>query len=58
MTFEAFNGWLAAMGISGTEAGRRLGFHANTITKFKRRGAPAHVALACAALYHRLEPWK
>jgi len=27
------------------------------MTKYKTKGAPAHIALACAALYHRLQPW-
>jgi transposase len=45
------------MGISSAEAARRLGIHANTVTKYKTRGAPYSIALACAALYHRLNPW-
>jgi hypothetical protein len=50
--------WLAAMKISSAEGARLLGIHANTMTRYKAEGAPAHIALACAALYHRIEPWK
>lgn len=57
MTAEAFDKWLQTMGISASEAARRLGVHRNTVTRFRRKGAPMVVALACAALFHRLEAW-
>jgi predicted site-specific integrase-resolvase len=46
------------MKVSGAEAARLLGVQPNTITRYRRRGAPRCVALACAALYHRIEEWK
>lgn len=58
MTPQSMRSWLAAMKISAAEGARLLGIHANTMTKYKNEGAPQHVALACAALYHRLDPWK
>jgi len=50
--------WLAAMKISAAEGARLLGIHPNTMTRYKTEGAPEHIALACAALYHRLQPWE
>ncbi len=44
--------------LSVSQAARLLGVHANTITKYRRGGAPTVVALACSAIYHRLEAWK
>lgn len=58
MTATAFQQWLKAMQISGAEAARALDVHPNTITKYKADGAPLIVALACRALYHRLEAWR
>lgn len=58
MTADDFNAWLDHMGISGLEAGRRLGVSKDTVTKYKRGGAPAYIGLACAALAFGLPPWK
>jgi DNA-binding transcriptional regulator YiaG len=58
MSADEFKEWLKTMKISGAKAARLLGVHVNTVTKYKRRGAPDHVALACTALYHRLGKWK
>jgi ActR/RegA family two-component response regulator len=58
MTAEAFQRWLAEMRISASEAARLLGVHPNTITKYKAKGGPRIVALACAALFHRMEVWR
>lgn len=58
MTSSDFCEWLKAMKISGAEAARLLGVNVNTITRYKREGAPQTVGLACAALYHRLGEWK
>ena len=58
MTASEFTAWLVAMNISGAEAARRLGCGKNAITRFKRQGGDRRLALACSALYHRLEPWK
>jgi hypothetical protein len=58
MSSVDFQRWLAAMGISSAAAARLLGVNANTITRYKKAGAPRVVALACAALFHRLGEWK
>jgi hypothetical protein len=58
MTADQFCQWLAAMKISGAEAARLLGVNVNTITRYKRSGGDRMLALACAALYHRLEEWR
>lgn len=58
MSPEAFSRWLAAMKISKREAARRLGVHPNTVTVYAASGAPRHIGLACAALWHRLEVFK
>lgn len=57
MTPKSMRDWLSAMKISSAAGARLLGVHPNTMTKYKTTGAPAHIALACAALYHRLQPW-
>ncbi len=62
MNNTAFVGWLAAMKAAGlirsdADAGRLLGVSANSIVKMKRNGADLRTALACRALFHRLEPW-
>ncbi len=58
MTSDNFNAWLINMGISGLEAARRLGCAKDTITKYKRDGAPEYIGLACSALYHNMKPWE
>jgi hypothetical protein len=57
MTAESMRLWLSEMGISAAEGAKLLGVHPNTMTKYKTEGAPVHIALACAALYHRIKPW-
>jgi hypothetical protein len=58
MTATEFQAWLAALKISGAEAARLLDVTPNTITRYRRHGAPKVVGLACAALFHRLGEWK
>ena len=57
MTANEFCEWLRAMRISGAEAARLLNVNVNTITRYKRDGAPHAIGLACAAIFHRLKPW-
>jgi hypothetical protein len=62
MTPAAFVEWLAAMKAAGlirsdADAARLLGISANSVVKMKRNGADLRTALACRALFHRLEPW-
>lgn len=58
MTAAEFARWLAEKKISGAEAARLLDVTPNTITRYRRHGAPRSVGLACAALYHRIGEWK
>lgn len=58
MTAEDFNDWLDKTGLSGLEAARQLGVAKNSVVKYRREGAPLHVALACSAIYHKLSPWR
>jgi len=62
MTPGAFVNWLAAMKAAGlarsdAECGRLLGKSNDTIVRFKKDGTDRTVALACRALYHRMEAW-
>jgi hypothetical protein len=62
MTPEQFRNWLDAMrefGLARSDAacGRLLGVSANTVLEMKTRGADLRTALACRALFHRMEPW-
>lgn len=58
MSGEDFSAWIEHMGYSGREAARQLGLANDSVVKYKREGAPLHVALACAALAFGLPPWK
>ena len=63
MTAKDITGWLAFMVMKGvaktdTEAAALLGVSRSTLLRWKQTGAPAHVALACAALDRGLPPWK
>lgn len=62
MTPEAFKNWLASMKEAGlarsdAECARLLGVTANGLSKMKKNGTTKATALACRALFHRLEPW-
>lgn len=62
MTPAAFTAWLASMKDAGlarsdAAAAKLLGVSANTVVTMKRNGADLRTALACRALFHRLEPW-
>lgn len=66
MTSDDFKAWRKEMGFSQAKASDALGLSKPTIENYERgvrrdTGAPVEiplsVALACAALFHRLEPW-
>ncbi|SFU23291.1 helix-turn-helix transcriptional regulator [Mesorhizobium sp. YR577] len=66
MTADDFKEWRRAMGFSREEAAYALGLSKPTIENYesgRRRGSnrpvviPKPVALACAAIYHCVEPW-
>jgi len=63
---EQFKEWRSAMGLSQIKAGEALGLSKTTIELYeagRRRDdgraveIPHSVALACAALYHRIKAW-
>lgn len=54
MTADEFCAWLAAMRYTGAKAAIALGVGQNTITRYRRKGGPKMLKLACAALFHRL----
>lgn len=67
MSPDDFVAWRRAMGYSQDRAAQALGLSRSTVQNYGagvRRGdgepveIPLHIALACAALYHRLEPWR
>lgn len=60
---ETFKAWLAMMtlkriALTDAEAAALLGVHKNTLSRWKRDGAPLTVALACWALDNKGYPWK
>jgi len=62
MTPIQFTQWLAAMkaaGLARSDAAcaRLLKVSSNSIVNMKRDGTDHRTALACRALYHRLEAW-
>ena len=59
MTAKDFCAWLEHMGYNDAAATRALGLGSrNTLVKYKAEGAPAYIALACAALAFGLPAWK
>lgn len=62
MTAKSFIAWLAAMKEAGlarsdAQCARLLGVSANSVVTMKQNGADHRTALACRALFHRMEPW-
>lgn len=59
MTPASFIEWRLAMGFSKRGAAKALGASPSTITAYDTGASPIprYIALACRALYHRLEPW-
>jgi hypothetical protein len=52
-----FRAWQAHMGWSNSEIARQLQIARGTVIKYRRHGAPFHIALAAVALAAGLEPW-
>ena len=62
MTPIQFTQWLAAMKAAGlirfdNDAAKALGVTNDTIVNMTHKGTDTRTALACRALFHRLEPW-
>jgi len=54
MTGEEFQDWQTRMGFNCGEAASALNIHPNTIVRYREKGGPYMLRLACLALYHRL----
>lgn len=62
MTAAQFTKWVAEMkekqSVNKTECASLLGCGRNQVTTWQKTGAPHYIALACAALVIRLEPYR
>ena len=63
MNAAQFTAWLAVMKAAGlirydNDAAKALGVTNDTIVNMKRKGTDLRTALACRALFHRLQPWE
>ena len=50
-------GWRNRLELSQTQAAAELDVSLRTYQRWESKGAPIVVALACRAVYHRLNPW-
>ncbi len=66
MTPEDFKAWRKVMGFTQAQAAEALGISKPTVENYDKGirredgrpfDIPHPVALACSALYHKLEPW-
>jgi hypothetical protein len=58
MSADDFCAWQAFMGWTDTQTAKQLQINRNTVTRYKGRGAPLHIALAANALASGLAPWR
>lgn len=58
MAAEDFGAWIDHMGWSDSEVARQLDLSRNSVAKYRKEGAPANIALACAALAFGLPGWR
>ncbi|SCB18204.1 hypothetical protein [Rhizobium lusitanum] len=59
MEAEDFKAFLQKMGLSDTEAMRKLGIGShNTLAAYKQNGGPNWLGLACAAIVNELPAWE
>ena len=54
-----FRAWRKSLELSQQAAADSLGIGRRTVQDYEAGAypVPRHIALACAALFHRLEPW-
>jgi len=59
MTAADIRAWRARLGMSQQAAADALGVHQNSIRAWEQGKQPIdrRTALACAAVYHKVEPW-
>ena len=63
MTPGAFRAFIREMietnlALNQTDVGRKLEISPDTLARYRIHGAPKPIALACAALVHRLKPYE
>ncbi len=58
MTGPDFTSWMSHLGLNNLEAAERLDIGRNTVTRYKRDGAPGHIGLACSAIAMNLPEWR
>lgn len=57
MTKDDFAAFLDHMGWNKSKAGRELGISRNSVDAYLKKGTPAYIGLACAALAFGLPAW-
>ncbi|QRG06109.1 helix-turn-helix transcriptional regulator [Xanthobacter dioxanivorans] len=67
MDNEVFKTWRKVVGLTQAQAAEALGVSKATIENYERGSRredgrpveiPRHIALACAAIYHKFGPWR
>lgn len=58
MTGEDFTAWMQHMGYNITQTVQALEVSRNTVPRYMKDGAPLYIALACAALARKIQPWR
>lgn len=58
MSADDFTAWMAHMGFNIQTAAERLDLGRNTVSRYRREGAPGHIGLACSAIAMSLPEWK
>lgn len=58
MTADEFRAWISHIGWNDTKVAIELGLSRHAVTKYKKEGAPNHIAYACAALAFGLPKWR
>ena len=58
MKHNSLTTWLLAMDYSPRMGAMALGITDQQFAEYQHGNPPRHIELACAALYHRLDPWE
>lgn len=57
MTGSDFIAWMAHLSLNNQEAAKVLEIGRNTVTRYRKDGAPRHIGLACSAIAMNLPAW-
>ncbi|WP_156386989.1 MULTISPECIES: hypothetical protein [unclassified Rhizobium] len=55
--FNSLTTWLFLTGHTLKTAATALGITEQQVIEYQNGPTPLHIELACAALYHRIDPW-